>query len=203
MNPDSGAPPLVHGLFEAQSILPVWLGWVIEAAIILFWIGLLILIAVLILKRFLSEPAQKPAVFDFNRNKEFGTRLDTLEQEYLANGNYREGIHKLSELMRRHWSETQSFRIRPLTSHEMDYFFKSENPAELFYELNDWQFSRREPNKQDFKDALRRVRDVHSDRLKAKPGLRRQISRIMQPVIPVIRKSESQNRLDALLERKE
>lgn len=203
MNPSSGAPPLMHGLFEAQSIMPVWLGWFIEAAIILFWIGLVILIALLILRRFLSEPAQIPEPLPFSRKEDFGIYLSKIEQEYLKNQNYREGIHKLSDLMRRHWSEAQNFRIKPLTSQEMATYFKSENPADVFYALNGWQFSRREPDEKDFKDAVNRCREVHTARLKARPGFRKRIRRFLESERPVIRKAGSQNALDALLERKE
>lgn len=195
-------PALPHILLDSQPILPVWLAWLLTGAIILAWSALVITIIWLILRRFLQKP-QMPSTEPGFAQK-FDQNLSKLNQQFLANENYREGMHALSEFMRKFWSETQKVGLHPLTTQEMHGNFETEYPAELFKDLNSWQFSREEPTREDFTAAVNICRNEHKRRIKPKKGAFKTVSSFFsKKPIPAEFTPEASHPLEKLLEKKD
>lgn len=86
-----------------------------------------------------------------------------------ANGNYREGCHEISRILKAYFERKTGLQIEEMTAAEIARVIEGK-PAAFFRELSALQFGRNEPERSDFERVCRDSAEVRKARVRVVGG---------------------------------
>lgn len=95
-----------------------------------------------------------------------------IRQVYGKNGEFREGCHALSRLLKEHFESKTGLPVEEMTAFEIAASLRGP-PVDFFRELSALQFARSEPGKGDFERACNLSESVRKSKFKVLRGIHR------------------------------